>query len=373
MSPDPSDRPRPSQCPDENAAPSDFRARGTCSDRGMGRPSPSGFRSAFPEGAVPTRLPRRVWVGLVLTLGLAAGLILVAARGGEAYPAEPETPFQVADATAELIDSRLPMHVNERVERWVRRFLGSQRASFEGYLVREGLYGGAIRDRLRQRGMPEELLYLAMIESGFYTSATSPVAASGVWQFMGPTARAYGLTIDAWVDERRDPVRATEAALDYLEELHATFGSWYLAAAAYNAGPGRVRQALRSARLADGAGDEELYWQIIEHLPRETREYVPKLIAAALLAQQAEHWGFHVEPSLPYLFDQVLVPAGTPLTRVAEVLDVTPGLVRELNPHLVRGATPPDRSVLVRVPLGQSHHVVAALNERQRTANVRLN
>ncbi len=366
MSSDPFDRPRPSEDSRGGDTPADFRARGTCSDRGMGRPSPAGFHSALSRATSPVRFPRGVLGALVLVVGLAAGLILVAARGASPYIPEPETPFQVADATAELIDARLPMQVNERVERWVRRFLGSERASFEEYLVREGLYGGAIRDRLRRRGMPEELLYLAMIESGFYASATSPVAASGVWQFMGPTARAYGLTIDAWVDERRDPVRATEAALDYLEELHATFGSWYLAAAAYNAGPGRVRQALRSARLDGASGDEELYWQIIEHLPRETREYVPKLIAAALLAQQAEHWGFHVEPSLPYLFDQVLVPAGTPLNRVAEVLNVTPELVRELNPHLVRGAVPPDRSVLVRVPQGQSHKVVAALSERQR-------
>lgn len=330
--------------------------------------SPEATRSSGEEGsrgrflrALGRRIPVPVGSVFTLVLGLAVLLVLLASQGQEVSAVdEPELPFEVADATAELIDVRLPMEVNERVERWVRRFLGSQRATFEEYLVREGLYGGMIRQRLRQRGMPEELMYLAMIESGFSPSATSPVAASGVWQFMSPTARAYGLTVDAWVDERRDPVRATDAALDYLEELHDQFGSWYLAAAAYNAGPGRVQRAIRRAGGGE-RGDEALYWQVIEHLPRETREYVPKLLAAALLAEQAQHFGFEVQPSLPYLFDQVLVPARTSLVQVAEVLDLPPALMRELNPHLVRGVTPPDRSYMVRVPQGESQKVVSAL------------
>lgn len=304
---------------------------------------------------IPIR--RLVLVALPLTVGSA---VTVAAVGDPRTAEEEALPFPVADATEALMDSRLPMEVNDRVERWVRRFLGQDRVTFEEYLVREGLYGGIIRDRLRQRGMPEQLLYLAMIESGFSPTATSPMAASGVWQFMGPTARAYGLTVDSWVDERRDPVRATDAALDYLEELHAEFGSWYLAAAAYNAGAGRVHQALRRSGVAAG-GDERLYWEIIEHLPRETRSYVPKLLAAALLAEEPEHFGFEVERSLPYLFDQVLVPPATPLRRLAGILEISPALMAELNPHLIRGTTPPDRSFLVRVPMGTSQKVVAAL------------
>jgi membrane-bound lytic murein transglycosylase D len=306
------------------------------------------------------RLPTPVRWGFLGIFAVCAVLVLVAYRGSSQVSTDPETPFAVADATAALMETRLPMEVNERVERWVRRFLGSDRISFEEYLVREGLYGGLIRDRLRTRGMPEQLLYLAMIESGFSPSATSPRAASGVWQFMGPTARAYGLTVDYWVDERRDPVRATDAALDYLEELYEEFGSWYLAAAAYNAGPGRVQQALRRSRLSEG-GDEELFWRIIQHLPAETRQYVPKLLAAALLAEQAEHFGFDVERSLPYLFDQVLIPAGTSLSTLAGILDIPPSLMRELNPHLIRGMTPPDRSFLVRVPMGESQRIVRAL------------
>lgn len=298
-------------------------------------------------------------VAVLCVLDLAFALIFFGARA-ELPEAAPGPVPAVPEATAELIDTRLPVEVNEAVDRWIRRFVGPDRAQFEGYLVREGLYGGLIRDRLRTRGMPEQLLYLAMIESGFSATATSSVSASGVWQFMGPTARQYGLTVDYWVDERRDPVRATDAALDYLDSLHTEFGSWYLAAAAYNAGPGRVRRALARHGPSD-APDQDLYWEISEHLPRETRAYVPKMLAAAILAERADQFGFEVEKSLPYLFDQVLVPAGTRLSTVAEALDVPGSLIRELNPHLLRGTTPPSRAYLVRVPQGDSNRLVASL------------
>ena len=312
-------------------------------------------------------LPRPVWSAFGLAASVAVILILVAYRGGNVEGAS-SSPWEVLPESDPVMDVRLPMEVNERVERWVQRFLTTRRHEFETFLVREGLYGGMIREQLRARGMPEELLYLAMIESGFSPFATSRVAASGVWQFMGPTARAYGLTVDAWVDERRDPIRATDAALDYLEELHERFGSWYLAAAAYNAGPGRVSGVLRRHGLGEG-GDEDLYWKIIEDLPPETRDYVPKILAAALLAEQAEHFGFDVERSLPYLFDRVLLPGGTPLAEVAQVLDVSPSLLRQMNPHLIRGVTPPGRSYMVRVPPGESTRVVAALADvRPRSA-----
>ncbi len=313
-----------------------------------------------PPSTEPFPAPVR-WAFLAM-LGMLGTTILVILLASSRTPSEiSEGPVpSVSQATAELVASSLPVEVNEQVDRWIRRFVGKDRASFEAYLVREGLYGGLIRDRLRARGMPEELLYLAMIESGFSATATSPVSASGVWQFMRPTAQQYGLAVDYWVDERRDPVRATDAALDYLETLHAEFGSWYLAAAAFNSGPGRVARAiLRHGPTS--VGDDELYWEISEHLPLETREYVPKILAATLLAEQAEHFGFEVEKSLPYLFDQVLVPAGTPLQEVAEALDVPRSLIRELNPHLIRGLTPPGRTYMVRVPQGDSYRLVAEL------------
>jgi membrane-bound lytic murein transglycosylase D len=305
-------------------------------------------------------LPRPVVSAFGVVAAVTVLLVLIASRGPTYGPQE-AAPVAVAAGPAALMEGRLPMEVNERVERWVQRFLTTRRAEFETYLVREGLYGGMILESLRARGMPEELLYLAMIESGFSPFATSSVAASGVWQFMGPTARAYGLTVDAWVDERRDPIRATAAALDYLQELHEQFGSWYLAAAAYNAGPSRVSSALRRNGVGQG-GDEAFYWKIIHDLPLETREYVPKILAAALLAGQAEHFGFEVERDLPYLFDRVLLPGGTSLVSVADALELPHSLIRQMNPHLIRGVTPPGRSYLVRVPQGESVRVVAALS-----------
>lgn len=309
--------------------------------------------------------PAPVKLALVAMAGVAVSLVSLAAYTNRPLPGPEGSEVEVALAGT-FLESRLPVEVNEEVERWIHRFLGPERAGFEGYLVREGLYGGLIREKLRERGMPQELLYLAMIESGFLASATSRVSASGVWQFMGATARAYGLTVDGWVDERRDPVRATDAALDYLEELHGMFGSWHLAAAAYNAGPAAVTRALQRERIVPGsleAESEDLFWRVSRHLPRETREYVPKMLAATLLAEQAEHFGFDVEKSLPYLFDKVLVPGGTALGEVARALELEPTLIRELNPHLVRGVTPPGEATLVRVPLGESHRLVASLSD----------
>jgi membrane-bound lytic murein transglycosylase D len=255
------------------------------------------------------------------------------------------------------------MEINARVVRWMRRFQTDQRASFESFLARGTAYSGIIRTKLAARGMPEDLLYLAMIESGFETGATSPVSAVGMWQFTGPTARQYGLRVDPWVDERRDPMTATDAALDYLEWLHERYRSWYLAAAAYNAGYGTVDEALR--RHADGRrGEESLYWDIIDHLPRETRDYVPKLLAATMLAGLAEAYGFEVEPEGPYRFDRVWVPGGTPLSAVARLLDVPADEIADLNPHLLRGAVPPGDAFALRVPVGTASQVVASLGGR---------
>jgi len=217
--------------------------------------------------------------------------------------------------------------------------------------------------------MPEDLVYLAAIESGFSPAATSAVSASGMWQFMSPTARALGLRIDEYVDERRDPVRATEAALDYLQSLHQQFGSWYLAAAAYNAGPGRVAKALGS-HAGDAAGDEEIYWEILEHLPRETRAYVPKMLALIVLGHSAEEYGFQVQRASPVEFDRVWVPGGTTLRSVASAVNAPLAQIRDLNPHLIRGVSPPDGLFPVRVPPGTAPLVVAAKGGRWRTVTV---
>jgi membrane-bound lytic murein transglycosylase D len=250
--------------------------------------------------------------------------------------------------------------MNPRVEKWVHRFRTDQRPVFQELLNREGRYAGMIRGKLRERGMPEDLLYLAMMESGLSPRAVSDASAVGIWQLMVPTALQCGLRVDRWVDERRDPVRATDAALDYLQWLHDRYGSWYLAAAAYNAGPGRVDRILQ--RHADGrSGDEGLYWKVIGYLPPETRDYVPRMVAATYLAQYADAFGFENDKAAPYRYDRVFVPGGTPLSSVARSLGVDTEVLQRLNPQLIRGVTPPAETYPVRVPVGDSDKVVASL------------
>ncbi|MEX2466773.1 MAG: lytic transglycosylase domain-containing protein [Gemmatimonadota bacterium] len=264
-----------------------------------------------------------------------------------------------ADSTL-IVGAELPLHMNERVEKWMERFQTSGRPEFARILEGSGLYDDLIRDKLRARGMPEDLVYLAMMESGLSPWAVSQVSAVGMWQFMSPTAIEYGLRVDDYVDERRDPVRATDAAIDYLEWLHGRFGSWYLAAAAYNAGPSRVQRILRQ-HAGGRTGDEDLYWEVLDHLPPETREYVPRILAATILGQDADNFGFAASQAEPYLFDRVFVPGGTHLSRIASVLEIHPNVLRDLNPHLTQQQTPPGEIYGVRVPVGLSPQVVSAL------------
>ena len=274
----------------------------------------------------------------------------------------------LADMGRELADAQLPIELNERVEHWMLRFSTGDKPEFEQTLSRAGLYSDMIRGKLRARGMPEELVYLAMIESGFLTNARSHVLETGMWQFMDPTARAYGLHIDRYVDERRDPVRATDAALQYLSDLYQQYGSWYLAAAAYNAGPTRVSLALarRSGVQAgdenlDGEGDENLYWEIVDHLPKETAQYVPRLLAATYLARYADRFDLDVTLADPYMYDLVWAPGATWLADIGERMGLPDDRMRELNPQLIRGMTPPGNVYPLRVPVGRAYQAMAAM------------
>jgi len=208
--------------------------------------------------------------------------------------------------------------------------------------------------------MPEELVYLAMIESGFLTNARSDVLATGMWQFMDPTARAYGLRIDGYVDERRDPVKATDAALEYLGDLYQQYGSWYLAAAAYNAGPTRVSLAL-ARQSGVRARDKDLYWEIVDHLPKETAQYVPRLLAATYLARYADRFDLDVTLADPYMYDLVWAPGATSLADIGEMMGLPDDQMRELNPQLIRGMTPPGDAYPLRVPVGRAYQAMAAL------------
>jgi membrane-bound lytic murein transglycosylase D len=179
-----------------------------------------------------------------------------------------------------------------RVDHWVEQFSrGAKRAEFASYLDRKQQYEPMIRRKLRERGIPEDLLYLAMIESGFNTQAHSAQSARGIWQLIPDTARRYKLRVDDTVDERLDPEKSTDAALEYLRDLYGRFGSWYLAAAAYNAGENRVARVLTEAIGKEFATDED-YYRIWDKLPAETRDYVPAMIAAATIAKDPERYGF---------------------------------------------------------------------------------
>jgi membrane-bound lytic murein transglycosylase D len=219
-------------------------------------------------------------------------------------------------------------------------------------MERSGKYAPMIRAELRRRDMPEDLLYLAFIESGFTPRAYSSAAASGIWQFIAETGRRYGLEVNSEVDERRDPLKSTGAALDYLQELYDEFGSWYLAAAAYNSGENRIARIMRE-RTGHTRGDDAAFWEIAPYLPKETRNYVPLMLAAGYINKQPEQHGFtQVDYQDPLQFEVAWVPPGTPLTVVAKAAGVTDSAVKDLNPHLMQGRTPFKRGWAVRIPTG---------------------
>ncbi len=262
---------------------------------------------------------------------------------GAAAPAEPTFDIDVSSFAT-----------NRRVLEYLEFFQVDARDRFEIWLSRLGRYQGMIRERLRAKGLPEDLLYLTLIESGLSNTAVSRAKAVGMWQFMATTGRLYGLTVDPWVDERRDPFKATEAAVNYLADLRQRLGSVYLAAAAYNAGVGRIERGIDRLPGETDSVDDHTFFQLSDrrYLRRETRDYVPKLIAASLIAKQPDRYGFAVEPLPPLTFDEITVPDATGLDVLARLADTTVAALLELNPQFVRGVTPPGRSVVVRVPRG---------------------
>lgn len=305
--------------------------------------------------------------GLALVLGLVAVALAVEPAAKVHLRSAPSEDMAAAlsvslqpEPEPEPVTWDIPIHRTAAVERWIQVYTGHQRHYFELWLERMNRYEELIRGKLRQRGMPEDLVYVALVESGFHPLALSPAHAYGMWQFLAPTAREYGLVVDRYVDERLDPVRSTEAALEYLASLYDRFGSWYLAAAAYNAGPRRIARVLR--RHAGGrTGSEELFWEIAEHLPRETQQHVPRIVASAIMAKEPERFGFEVDPHPPIQFDLVFAPGGTRLEDVALGAGVPADRIRALNPHLVRDVTPPGYLYPVRIPGGTAGEVLAGL------------
>lgn len=248
-----------------------------------------------------------------------------------------------------------PYETHERVEHYVARYTGPARSWVTERLARGTRFEPMIREKLRAAGLPEDMYYLAFVESGFDNHAYSRAAAVGIWQFMAATAKGMNLRVDWWVDERRDPVRATDAAVRFLSALHRQFGSLYLAAAAYNGGPGRVSRGLSqfSSELATVEG-EDRYFMLSEQafLPRETKEYVPQLIAAALVGNDAARYGMEIERRGRFEYDSVTVPALTSLPVIARSAGTDVATILDLNPQFIRGITAPRVESQVRIPLG---------------------
>ena len=262
----------------------------------------------------------------------------------------------------------------DRVAHYVNVFSGRAKEYIASRLDRGTRYEPMIRAKMRAGGLPEDVYYLALVESGFDPHAYSRAAAVGMWQFMSSTGRGMGMRIDWWVDERRDPVRSTTAAVQFIRGLRDQFGSLYLAAAAYNGGPGRVARGL--ARYADDLENvhgDDAFFVLAEKdfLRNETREYVPQLIAAALIAKDPSRYGMAVHPRAPFAYDSVTVPPSTPLAAVAKAAGVPVADILDLNPHFLRGMTPPRTGSLVRVPVGATEgfdQAFESLPKSERTA-----
>jgi membrane-bound lytic murein transglycosylase D len=250
---------------------------------------------------------------------------------------------------------------NSQVRHFVRYYSTTGKNRFQELLGRSGKYMPMIAKVLSQEGLPEELGYLALLESEFVVDTTSRNGAVGLWQFVASTAVTYGLRIDHWVDERRDPVKSTRAAAAYLKDLHSRYGRWYLATAAYNAGPGTIDKALQQS----GAKD---FWSIKAkaQLSDETRNFVPKFVAIALIAMDPKKYGLdNVVYEKPLDYEEVELKASMKLAALAQSADTDVASLRNLNPALLRDSTPPgDVSFRINVPVEKAAVLLASITEK---------
>jgi hypothetical protein len=246
--------------------------------------------------------------------------------------------------------SAFPLIFNEKVGDFINFFQNKADAFFSRGLARSHAYADMMKRILREKNVPEELFYLALIESGYNPKALSKARASGIWQFMAQTARRFGLTVNTWVDERRDPEKSTYAAAEYLKNLYDLFNCWDLAAAGYNAGEAKVMRAMKKANSQD-------FWEISRHryLKRETKRYVPMFHAAVMIAKDPQKYGFsNLAYYPPLLYDKVTVPPGTSLAKIAKAAETDLPTIHELNPAITKGKTPPNTPHFeVRIPKGK--------------------
>lgn len=259
-------------------------------------------------------------------------------------------------------DGHIPIVTNKKVEQFIYYFQTKGKKQFQIYLDRRAVYGDMIQDILKQYSLPEELIYLAMIESGLNPKAHSRANASGIWQFIYGTGIRYNLNRNWYVDERRDPRKATHAASQYLTDLYKQFDNWYLALAAYNAGSGRITRAKRLHQTSD-------FWQL-HSLPRETRNYVPLFLATTIIGRDPVKYGFKSPQNDPWKYDVVEIEKSADLSILAQSAGISLSTLRKYNPELRQSATP-TKSYNLRLPIGKKdlfEKKYAALPESKRFA-----
>lgn len=259
----------------------------------------------------------------------------------------------------------IPVTYNSRVSQWIQFFQTRGRRSFRIWLERSARFLPLLQYELTEAGLPQDLVYVAMIESGFSSHAHSHAGAMGMWQFIAPTGQRYGLKIDWWIDERRDFHKATRAAIRYMSDLYKQFNSWYLVAASYNMGENGVRRLIKK----HGTNN---FWELADRgaLPNETTDYVPKIIAAILISKAPGLYGFRdLNYEMPLSFEYTTVPGGTDLINLASYLGVSEKYLQDLNPELLKGFVPRDvASHKIRVPKGAMMTVSQYIRLQSQTA-----
>lgn len=289
------------------------------------------------------------------TSSTSAGVSAAVGQAGDAVASETEGP-DLDDSGKDL--NAIPLEVNRMVLQWVDYYQGRGREHFERHLSRSTRYIPMMKEILKKQGLPEDLVYIALIESGFSAKAKSTASAVGYWQFIRGTGRLYGLRIDSYVDERRDFVKSTESAAQYFKALYDIFGSWYLAIASYNVGEGRIKKLVAKYHTKD-------FWQLVRegHLPKETINYLPKFTAARMIAKDPEKYGFtDIEYQDALAYEEVESPKSIDLRRMSEALAVDYDDLHDLNPAFKRGVVLSKAGpVNVRVPVGTKEKALAAL------------
>src|SRR6202167_2625340 len=262
-----------------------------------------------------------------------------------------------AQAEIKSTHSDLPLMMTDQVAGYISYFSTRGRGTFERPFARSGRYHDMMVRVLKVEGVAQDLIYLAQAESGFQPTAVSRAGARGIWQFMGSRARGYGLQHSMWVDDRQDPEKSTRAAARHLRDLYGQFGDWYLAMAAYNSGPGTVQAAVRRTGYAD-------FWELYRRnvLPKETRNYIPIILAVTIVTKNLSHYGFDdVSMDAPPVFDSVNINYPVDLRLLADCVDAPPAQLQQLNPSLLRLSTPKEGTFELHLPAGTKQQYLTVI------------